>query len=72
MQLVIDELTQSDLEDPIVLVKDFRERTGEDSIEIFFVPKISEKDDSKNTRWHVYTFTALVTSNDNIAGNGRA
>ena len=50
MQLVIDELTQSDLEDPIVLVKDFRERTGEDSIEIFFVPKISEKDDSKNTR----------------------
>ena len=72
MQLVIDELTQSDLEDPIVLVKDFRERTGEDSIEIFFVPKISEKDDSKNTRWHVYTFTVLVTSNDNIAGNGRA
>ena len=55
MQLVIDELTQSDLEDPIVLVKDFRERTGEDSIEIFFVPKISEKDDSKNTRWHFYS-----------------
>jgi hypothetical protein len=50
IELMIDELTPPDIDDPIVLVKDFRERNGEDSIEIFFVPKISDKDDFDKPR----------------------
>ena len=41
MELVIDELTRPDLDDPLVLVKNFRDQDGELSTEIFFVQKIS-------------------------------
>ena len=38
IKLVIDELTRRDMEDPIVLVKDFRDPHGEDLMELYFVP----------------------------------
>ena len=44
LQLAIDVLSEADIEDPIVLVKDFRNRNGQDVIEVFYVPKTSKDD----------------------------
>ena len=48
ISLEIDELTSGDIEEPVVLAKDYRDRNNDDVIEIFYVPKMSDKNVERN------------------------
>ena len=48
IELEVDVLTDTDIEEPVVLVKDFRNRNGDDVIDIFFVPKTSDRDEERD------------------------
>lgn len=45
IELEVDVLTETDIEEPVVLVKDFRNQNGDDVIDIFFVPKTTDNDE---------------------------